>query len=365
MKSIEFALPPGLRDLFTRLAFDSRTRERCWKKMARQLRFTHISMERSFRILQERAKKEHNPAHLAYGRIAGALLAGHPIGKALSRYATPEEIMLIDSGQTGGEATLPEGFAKAADLLEKRRKIKEMLIKELAYPVFLLGAVVAFLFMVSTMLVPQMSRLSNPETWTGPAWMLYAVSNFVNSWYGAATLLLLIASFCLVGFSFQHWSGMGRSFADRFPPWSIHRILVGVSWLYATAILLQTGVKIAVVLKKSIENPDMSPYLRSRLRPIYRHITQGLSLGDALWATPSKWPDRVLADDLRTYAALPGFTEQLAQIAEDMMTECMERIQRAAGILGTAAILLLVLTVIFLVFGVFSIQQHVTQGIGI
>ena len=118
MNALQMTVPSTLREWLAKSSFDARTRERCWKKLAKQLRHTHLSLEHCFRILQERAKKEKNPTHLIYGRIVQSLLNGDTIGKALSRYATPEEVMLIDSGQTGGEATLSEGFEKAANLLE-------------------------------------------------------------------------------------------------------------------------------------------------------------------------------------------------------------------------------------------------------
>ena len=365
MNALQITVPSTLREWLAKSSFDARTRERCWKKLARQLRHTHLSLEHCFRILQERAKKEKNPTHLIYGRIVQSLLNGDTIGKALSRYATPEEVMLIDSGQTGGEATLSEGFEKAADLLEKTRKIKGMILKEVAYPILLFCGVIGFLFTVSNLLVPQMALLSDPQKWTGSAWLLYKLSSFITSWYGAAAALLLMGGILLVWFSFKHWTGMGRSFADKIPPWSVYRILAGVSWLYATAILLQTRVKLVVILQRAIESPDTSPYLRSCLRPVYRFTMQGLSLGDALCSTPARWPAPILADDLRTYAALPGFNEQLGKIAEEMMEESMERIQRGASLLGVFSILLIILTIIFLVLGVFSIQQHVTQGIGL
>ncbi len=364
MSRFEITLP-AVRNLIARSSFDPKVRERCWKKLARQLKHTHLSLEHCFRILQERAQKEKNPVHLVYGHIVQSLLSGETIGKALSRYATPEEIMLIDSGQTGGEAMLSAGFERAADLLEKKRKIKGMVIKEIAYPILLFCGVIGFLFTVSTMLIPQMSMLSDPEKWTGTAWLLYKLSSFITSLYGAAAALLLLCGIILILFSLKHWTGPGRTFADKIPPWSVYRVLVGVSWLYATAILLQTRVKLVVILQRTLENRDTSPYLRSRLRPVYQFTLQGLSLGDALCSTPARWPDFALADDLRTYAALPGFNEQLSKIAEEMMDESMERIQRGANLLGVFSILLIILTIIFLVLGVFSIQQHVTQGIGL
>lgn len=366
MIDIQLTMFPILRSWLATLAFDARTRERCWKKLGRQLRVTHLPLEYCFRVLQERAQREHNPVHHVYGQIVRSLNSGERIGKALSRYAGPEEVMLIDSGQTGGEFMLAEGFAKAAELMEKKRRIKGMIIKQLAYPTLLLCLVIGFLFMIATVLIPELMRVSSPEKWSGTAWLLYKISSFVNSWYGGASLVLLVTLFFLIGWSFKRWCGPGRTVADRLPPWSIYRILVGVSWLYATAILLQTKeIKLVIILKKLIENKDTSPYLRSRLRPIYRLTMQGFSLGEALCKTATRWPDRILADDLRTYAALPGFNQQLGSIAEEMLEDSVEKIQAGASVMGVVSILLLSLTIILMVLGLLSINQHVTQGLGL
>ena len=74
MNALQITVPSTLREWLAKSSFDARTRERCWKKLARQLRHTHLSLEHCFRILQERAKKEKNPTHLIYGRIVQSLL---------------------------------------------------------------------------------------------------------------------------------------------------------------------------------------------------------------------------------------------------------------------------------------------------
>ena len=355
----------SLSSFLGKLSFDSKTRERCWKKLGRQLKVTHLPLEHCFRMLYERAKAEKNPVHIVYGHIIRSLESGHKIGKALTGFAAPEEIMLIDSGQTGGEFALADGFLRAAELMEKRRKIKGMLIKELAYPVLLFCGVIGFLVVISTVLMPQLTVLSNPETWHGPASVLYHLSDFIASWYGVGVAFFILFIIIVICYSMKNWCGFGRNFADKMPPWSIYRILSGVSWLYATAILLQTKeLKLETIIRNTISGKAASPYLRSRLRPIYNHTIKGLNLGEALCAAGRHWPDASLADDLRTYAALPGFNQQLGSIADDMLMESMERIQRGASVLGVLSILFLVGTIVLLVSGIFSIQQQLTQGLG-
>jgi len=366
MNVLQINVPSAFQHWLAKLSFDSRTRERCWKKLARQVKYTHLPLEQCFRLLLERAKKDKNPVHHVYEHIVKSLRDGNTLGKALQGFAEPEEIMLINSGQTGGQASLAEGFAKAADLMEKKRKIKGGILKEVAYPIVVFCSVLGFLFLISTTLIPEMMRLSDPSKWTGAAWLLYQISTFVTSWYGLVSATVFVALLFFIGVSLKRWSGSGRVLADKIPPWSIYRVLVGISWLYAVSILLQMKeLKLVVILKSLIDDPTTSDYLRSRLGPIYRSTVRGMSLGDALDSAGTGWPDPVLVDDLRTYSTLPGFNQQLGSIAQEMLNESMEKIQRGASILGVVSVLLLIMTVILMAMGIFSMQQHVTRGLGI
>ena len=364
MNALQINVP--LQHWLAKLSFDSRTRERCWKKLARQVKYTHLPLEQCFRLLLERAKKDKNPVHHVYEHIVKSLRDGNTLGNALQGFAEPEEIMLINSGQTGGQASLAEGFAKAADLMEKKRKIKGGILKEVAYPLVLFCNVLGFLFLISTVLIPEMTRLSDPSKWTGAARLLYVISSFVTSWYGLITAILCAVLLFLIGLSLKRWSGTGRTLADKVPPWSIYRMLVGISWLYAVSILLQMKeLKLVVILKNLMDDPNTSDYLRSRLGPIYRSTVRGMSLGDALDSSGTGWPDPVLVDDLRTYSTLPGFNQQLGSIAAEMLNESMEKIQIGASILGVASILFFIMVVILMTLGVFSIQQQTSQGLGL
>ena len=227
-----------------------------------------------------------------------------------------------------------------------------------------MACVIGFLFIISKVLIPQLSMLAPPETWTGAGALLYQVATFITSWKGAVSGILVIAAAVLVSFSLKNWTGAGRNIADKIPPWSIYRVFSGVSWLYATAILLQTReLKLVNVLKKSLDSPDTSRYLRSRLQPIYLNTMRGKNLGEALFETPTRWPDASLADDLRTYASLPGFNSQLGVFAEEILNESMERIQRGAGMLGSACLILLIAVIGIILTGVLSVQQQLTQGL--
>lgn len=354
-----------LSELIATLSFRGSERERCWKKTGHLLQATHISVEQHFRTLQERAKKDKKSVALVYGHIVRQMAEGRTISEAIARYATPEEVMLIEAAQTAGERYLAEGFLKAAKLMKQKHRIRGMLIKQLTYPTFLLITVVGFLVFIAKFIVPQLTALADPETWTGASAALYAVSSFVSSWKGIVTGIGILLLGFAVAYSMKHMTGRIRDFADRLPPWSVYRLICGSSWLYATALMLHTrNLKLETILRRLLNNRATSPYMKSRLSPIHAKTLLGLNLGDAMYGTKTRWPDAVIADEFRTYAALPNFNELLGGIAEEVMNDSMEKIERGVGALGVLAIFLLVIIIALLVAGIFGIQDQITQSIG-
>ena len=347
-----------------RAGFAAKTRERCWTRLSRQLALTRLPLEYCFRQLAERAAKDKSLLAHVYADIAARLARGLSVGEAIAPYAGPEEVMLIDAGQRSGEKGLAEGFRLAAQCMQKRRTMRTAIVRELVYPASLMAAMCACLIVISTVLVPRLAILANPATWQGAGAILYKVSLFVSSVRGLAALAGLLTLAVLVWLSLPRLTGKVRYYADFLPPWSVYRLLTGVSWLYATALLLQTRQQLGVIVRRLILARETSPYLRWRLLPVLEADSQGLSLGDALCSTKDRWPDRDMAEDIRIYSALPGFSDMLTALAEHLMTDAMERVQRLAKLLGGVAIAGVVVLMLLLVTGLFGIQEQITSSVG-
>ena len=344
--------------------FHPRVRERCWKRLGSQLETAHLPLEYCFHLLEERAIADKSPLALVYATIGARLARGYSIGAAIASFASPEEVMLIDAGQSAGEKGLAHGFLRAASLMEKKRQMRAAIAKELVYPASLVAAMAAFLVVIAHVLVPRLAVLANPATWQGAGAILYETSLFVSSWKGAATLLGLCLAGLAIVLSLPHLTGRVRVYADYLPPWSVYRLVTGVSFLYATALLLQTRQKLGTILQGIMEARATSPYLRWRLHPIHQRVCLGLSLGEALCRGKDRWPDRTMAEDMRVYSSLPGFADMVTEVAEGLMEDAMERVQRLAKTMGGLAILGVIALLILLVMGLFGIQEQITGSVG-
>ncbi len=351
--------------LMARLAFSPRERERCWRRIGRQMAAARLPLERCLAMLEHRAREDRSPLAVAYADMGAALGRGLPAGQAVAPWAGPEEVMLIDAGQTAGAAGLARGFARAAELMERQRGIRSLLWKELSYPLTLMALAAGFLIMIATSLMPRFAALSDPETWEGAGAMLYAASSFIASWKGAALALVLALTASACAWSLPRWTGRLRMLADRLPPWSVYRMLTGIGWLYATATLMQgREIKLDAVVRRLVTAPETCPYLRWRLGPVLEAGRLGLTLGEALCRARDRWPDPAMVDDLRAYSALPNFSSLLTPIAEELACDGVERVQRMARRLGTLAVLAVIAVLCLLVAGIFGIQGQITSAVG-
>ena len=312
----------------------------------------------SVRALRDQAAERRSPLASVFGDVLARLGGGHNLGTALTGYASPEEILLISSGQKAGR--LGEGLGLAAELLENRRKITGAVIGALAYPLFLFLLSVFLLIIVSFQVMPQLAELADPRQWTGFAALLYAASSFVSSWAGAVAAILCVGACAAMIVTLPLWTGPLRTVADRFPLWSMYRLTVGGVWLFTLATLMRSGMQLSQILHMMIEADTTSPYLRQRVQAISDQSAGGKNLGEAMYDCGMNFPDPALIDDFRVYAKLPGFHDRLYDIARDWMQEGIEAIQRNAKLLNTLFLLAIIGQMGLLALSVMDLQSQLT-----
>lgn len=357
----EFRLPFVIERRLAKFLFTTKVRERCWRKLASHQRH-RMPLDESLKLFAKQARVNKSPVEHCYTEIRNRLAFGKNIGEALSGFASPEEVLLIHSSQKGGNFT--EGLTLAAELLAARRKIITALVGALTYPAMLSGILVLFLYIISAVVMPQMAASTDPEHWQGSAAWLYRISLFVNSSTGVLAFLLFIGFIISIIATLPRWTGRGRAWADKIPPWSIYRLLIGVSWLQTVATLMSTGQKLVNILDYIIKDKNTTPYLRSILRKIFIYASRGANLGDVLESTKLNWPDRMIISELQSYANFPGFSKQIRSIATDWLDEDIDLIIQMSKIMNTLCILALGSLIIFIAVSIGSIQQNMIQGMG-
>lgn len=344
--------------LLGKVAFSASVRGRTWKKLAAQMHHG-LPLDQCLRHLKHRAITRHSPLAGVYDTILSRQNTGHTLNTSLMGFVPQEEIMLIAGGQASGN--LAEGFRLAAGLIDARKKIIGAVINALTYPLFLFCLSIGLLLVVSLEAVPQFALISDPATWEGAAWGLYVVASFVASPGGTIVLTLFVATIVCSVFTMPFFTGKSRLYVESLPPWSMYRLTVGAVWLFTLSTLMKSGRQLVQILKEMQTSGNLSPYLRERVVAVAKESGLGKNLGEALTDCGLRFPDEELVDDLKTYAELPGFEKRLFILADEWMTEGIERIQAQAHILNMVCIVSIGFLIIGVVFGWSEIQQQLTR----
>ena len=96
----EIRLPVSIERKLARLAFGSKTRERCWRKLATHQRH-RMPIDESLRLFAKQARAADSLSAQCYTLMRDRLSAGKNMRETLAGLATLEEILLIHSSQIG------------------------------------------------------------------------------------------------------------------------------------------------------------------------------------------------------------------------------------------------------------------------
>lgn len=329
---------PGLAvRILAALWFGPDVRLRVWNKLATQIR-NRMSLEDALLRLRDHAVESRSPLADVYAHILKTFRSGTPFGQTLRGLASQEEIMLIASAQSS--ARLTEGLQLAGKVLQAKAAMRKSLYANLTAPCLYFLACIAMLAVIALQVMPQLVLVSDPSTWTGANRFLYVISEFVGSWAGIFTGILLLAALVAVILSFRLWTGPLRRVADRMIPWSIYRLTVGTVWLYTIATRMRAGHQLSLILEDMTKGS--SPYLREIVHAVLRHSRHGEDFGRSLQASGMRFPSQEIVDDLRIYSQMPNFQAHVMDIADAWIVEGQENVARYAQMIGVFVQLLVI-----------------------
>jgi type IV pilus assembly protein PilC len=217
--------------------------------------------------------------------IEKQIKSGNTFSFALRRYPqyfSNLYIALIKSGEATGK--LAEVLTKLSDNLEKEQEVKGRLKNALIYPVIVLIAMFAVMFIMMTFVVPKMLELYkefDAELPITTKILIFVSSIFVNFWW---LILIAIAGGGYLLNAYIH-TKKGKRTLDRVML-SIPKIntMIAVSALVNStrtlAILIGSGVSILEALTIIVDTTDNVLYQDSFKR-IYKEVEKGRSLGAA------------------------------------------------------------------------------------
>lgn len=313
-----------------------------------------LSVYQSMSMMRDRFQSRRDPQSWMFSHMLEIQGQGKGLGDAMRGLVPASELALIDAGERSG--ALKESLTEAAFMADSARRIRSQLIGALTYPSVLflmgLGVLVAF----GKFMVPQFSKISDPETWTGAAGLMYGLSSgLVAYWpYLLSGLTALIA---LIGWSLNNWIHPVRERAfNRIPPWSFHRTSQSSSFLIALAAMIQSGIPFGTALTRM--RGLAAPWLRWHIGRMVRRMGTGAAYGDVLDCTLF---DAKTADQIAIYGQLSSFDDAVKALGRRAVDEGVKRINAMAQAVRYLMMAVLGLTIGGLFFAVYSLSSSI-QG---
>ncbi len=340
---------------------DSAARRRLWAKLAKLIG-NGVQLLSALETLRDRriasGGKSH-PQSVALTAWAVAMRNGESLAHAIEHWVSVEEAMLVSAGEQSG--TLERALRSAVQVMAARSRILSAVRSGVAYPAVLTAMAFAVLYLFGFKIVPAFQAAIPPTaaaSWHGLAAAMIAVALFARSWLWAlaAVLAVLVTAFFA---SLARFNGPARVVLDRYPPYSIYRVLQGSTWLIALSALVEAGLRIENALESLAATG--SPWLRRRLRACLAGMRSGHNLGEALAASGEGFPDREIIDDMSVYAALSGFDAAISMLGREWLDESVERIAAGMHVVFGAAILSVGALVAFMVGGMMNMELQLSQ----
>lgn len=348
---------PDINRLWARTQFTDSARLRLYRKMSKMLS-SGLPLLKVLEDLHGRASQQGTKPTEALAIVLNdcrrSVQNGRLLAEALEGWTPRAEQMILMAGEQSGklEATL----ISVVKVVQARKKINAVIVGGMAYPLAILGLVLSYIYLFGTKVIPQFTLMMDPARWQGAARSLYVMSLWVQQSMGYALLavaLLVLA----VGLSLPRWRGNARIWADKLPPYSIYRLMMGSSFLMAFSALQGAGVTVEKALMRLSHSAP--PWLRERLDGALLGVRSGLNCGEALRNTGYDFPSQEVIDDLCVYAEHRGFAEALKLLADEWMEEGVEVIALRMKLVNGIAMVVMAVVISWLVVGFFGIQQEI------
>lgn len=272
--------------------------------------------------------------------------------RTLSRWLPTAEASVISAGIRS--ESLPRALQYATALTSAGKRISAAVWQMVIYPIGFAILMTNTLYVLNTQLLPTLTEISPPETWTGALGFLYGLSTFFSE-HGVITGIALIALVVWIIWSLPRWHRPDRlrQAFDTLMPWSVYKDIQGATFLLNVGALLQSGVKTKVALE--ILQETASPWLAVRIEAITEHVREGKHLGLALKDCGYDFPSREAANFLSLLQG-DGDDEIIINYGQRWLEQTLERVAKRAVIVRGFMFLTMIMMLLLLVFVVMDIN---------
>jgi type II secretory pathway component PulF len=283
--------------------------------------------------------------------IAG-VRTGQTLDEALESWIPPAELALISAGEASGE--LVGAYTRAIKLVESQEGMWAAAIAGLAYPLLLGVMICMTLYSFATEMLPTIAATADVSRLVGAGAIVIAISEYIQNWW-EITLFFGFLFLLLVLFSMPLYTGPGRVWLDRIPPWSIYRSVHGALFLSSFSTLQRSGMPIEKCLITLMKSG--SPWLQSRIKATLYGVRQGYTLGESLVNSGYEFPDRSRLSMLVLFCKQARYAEVLEDFAEEWLRITAKMIKRLSSRFLIIGMVAMASVIGLLVLGLVDIQS--------
>ncbi|MCW0331193.1 type II secretion system F family protein [Pantoea ananatis] len=277
---------------------------------------------------------------------------GRTLADVLAVWVPYEEAALISAGMKTGN--IPVALMQADKLINAREQIFGQVVFASVYPLVLIVLGGGLLGVNNLSLVPMLSRMSDPASWSGALGFMKGLSDWTEQWGPAAAFsgaALVVASL----WSLPRWRGRIRRLADSIMPWSLYKDLQGAVFLMNTGALLGAGVHELEAMQ--LLHSFAPPWLQERLDAAMDEMSEGNSLGMALRKSGYDFPSREAVNYLSLLDDGDGAAELISNYADRWLTQTLRRVARRANVTRLLSMLLIMGFFALIIMMVMQIQD--------
>ena len=340
----------------------NKARLKIYRKLASLLR-NRFSLMDALDLLHRAAsndgKNPDEPMAIAIANWGKSLQNGLTFSDALKGWAPDRERLMLSVGDV---SDMESALLNLIRVTEGSTKMIRPIVGAIVYPSFLFMMSVLIIYAIGVYMVPPMLEAAPNVRWRGTAATLVDLSYWIKeNWAFAFSILPVVA--LIIYLTIGIWAGRLRAMFDHMPPWSLYKVFTGISWLLALSALVKSGTPVSTAMRAL--RRDATAYLKERIDKTLVFINNGDNLGEALSKTGLEFPDVEIINDLKIYSELDNFEEALENLANEWLEESVYLIEQKAAILNMVAILTVAGIIAWAVFGVFDMQDQITNAMGI
>ncbi|MGP8437812.1 type II secretion system F family protein [Paraburkholderia fungorum] len=337
------------------LWFGAKQRMKLYKSLATLLR-NNVPLRRalvtSYEVYSDYGKKPDRIEAIVLQDCIAGVDNGRALSVVLQQWVPFDEHSTIATGDRGGKVA--DALMRGAEVIKRKGMMRKALIGAVTYPAFLMLSVGVAFYIIATNVMPRLLANVKPEHMDPSIQLLSSLSSFVAN-NGVVILALIIAASLGVGFSMPRLKGKVRFYLEKFPPWSMYRIVQGAIFIYNVGVLLEANVPKKDILEMMLERAN--PYMAERLEGALLGVRNGLDLGHALRESGFEFPSRDAIAYVSVIGSMEGGEAQLKEFGEDWLDESVDRLAAASAIFKQIAIAFGGLLIMAIVQGVNALSS--------